>query len=378
MSRDWRFIASRLNGDGTETFLDWDVPLIDPQITDSLSAPNGLSGRIAPELKRLVGSDGLPLFREWSTALYAEQDGQIHGGGILAHSGFDGASWDLECVGFVGYLKDMPYTGAGEKFVETDTLDIVRHIWSHVQAQDGGNLGMTLDPKKSGLLVGSELASEEYDPEGGAGGLTLQTQAYKLAWYQDHDLQSNLDGLAADTPFDYHERHFWEGDTIRHHLDFGVPTIGRRREDLRFVVGENIFVRPAVDRPGEDYASEVYALGAGEGATMIRGRAIRSRDRLRRVAIVSDSSMRRTYRANSLAQAELAWRHQLDDFTTVILRDHPHAPIGSVGVGDEIYIGGDTGWLEIGGWCRVLSRTLRPDSAGVMELNVARTDRLTS
>lgn len=111
---------------------------------------------------------------------------------------------------------------------------------------------------------------------------------------------------------------------------------------------------------------------------MIRGRAIRSRDRLRRVAIVSDSSMRRTYRANSLAQAELAWRHQLDDFTTVILRDHPHAPIGSVGVGDEIYIGGDTGWLEIGGWCRVLSRTLRPDSAGVMELNVARTDRLTS
>lgn len=373
---DWRYIAQRFNGDGTATNIDLDVPLTDVAIDDVLSGISGLSGTISPEIARLKDSDGLPIFNEWSTAIFAEQEGQIHGGGILTHSSFNGASWELECSGLIGYWKDMPYTGNGAFYVETDTLDIVRDILDHVQNQDGGNLGLTADSTKSGLLVGSELASQEYDPEGGPGGLTLQSQAYKLAWYQDHDLLSNIDGLAEDTPFDYHERHWWSGDEIHHHLDFGVPRIGSRRHDLRFEIGENIFVKPSVERAGEDYADEVYALGAGEGARMIRGHAWAPRRRLRRVAVVSDSSMRRVSRANSMAQTELQWRQRLDDFTTVIVREHENAPVGAVSVGDEIYVEGDTGWVETGVWCRVLSRRIAPNAPGVMELSLARSDRL--
>lgn len=373
---DWRYIAQRLNGDGTATFLDFDVPLMDVEIEDVLSGPNGLSGTISPELARLKGSDGLPLFEEWSTAIYAENGGEIRGGGILTHSGFEGKSWGLECSGFIGYAKEMPYTGGGANWVQTDTLDIFRAIWDHIQGEPGGDIGLEFSSAKSGVLVGSELASEDYDPEGGSGGLTLQSQAYKLAYYADHNLESNLNDLAEQSPFDYVESHYWVGEEIAHKIDFGVPTVGRRRDDLRFVIGENVFVKPQIDRAGEDYADEVYALGAGEGAKMIRGRATRPRRRLRRVAVISNSSMRRVSQANAAAEREVAWRMNLDDLSSIVVRDTPHAPVGSFNVGDEIYLEGETGWIEVGGWFRILTRSIKPGEPGIMELSLARTDRL--
>lgn len=372
----WRFIASRLNGDGTETFLDWEVPLADPEIEDAVSAVNAITGKISPEVRRLVASDGRPLFEEWSTALYAEKDGQIRGGGILTDCSFNGPEWSLEAGGFMGYFDEMPYTGNGAYYVETDTLDIVRAIVTHVQNQDGSDLGLVLDNTDSGRLVGSELASEEYDPEGGAGGLTLESQAYKLAWHKDHNLLENIDELAEDSPFDYRERHYWDGDVIAHRIEFGAPTLGVRRSRLRFVIGENVYTIPTLDRAGADYASEVYALGAGEGAKMIRGYATRPRTRLRRVAVVADSSMRKVNRANAVANSEIAWRQNLDDFSSLVVRDHPHAPLGSFEVGDEIYVEGETGWVELGAWCRVLTIKIRPDAPGAMELSVVRSDRL--
>jgi hypothetical protein len=376
----WRYVARRLHGDGTSTLLDPEVPLTDVQIDDVLSGINGLSGRISPEIQRLKAEDGLPLFEENSTAIFAESEGQIHGGGILTNSSFEGPNWDLECEGFIGYWQDMPYVGEGEYFVETDTLDIVREIIDHVQGIEGSDLGLTYDNTNSGLLVGSELASEEYDPEGGSGGLTLQSQAYKLNYYSTFDLLDNIESLSEDSPFDFRERHSIGADgEIISRLEFGVPRFHRKRQDLRFAIGENIFVKPEFERNGKEYASEVYALGAGEGAKMIRGHASTPRNgKLRKVAIVEDSSMRKLKRANSVAKRELAWRNKLGDFTAVIVHDTPHSPIGSVEIGDEIYVEGKTGWIEFGGWCRVLSRTLRPDSLGVMELGVARTDRIAS
>lgn len=373
----WRYIASRLNGDGTETFLHMDLPLTEVEVSDALSAPGAVNATISPETASLKTPDGDPLFLEWSTALYAEKDGDIRGGGIVTHCSFEGPKWGVESTGFTGYAKDMPYTGNGEYYVKTDTLDIYRDIWAHIQAQDGSNIGLTFDQTKSGLLVGSELHSEQYDPEGGSGGLTLQSQAYKLAYYQDEDLQSNLDALASETPFDYHERHYWTADgTIAHHIDFGVPTIGRRRNDLRFALGENVFTIPTVTRAGEDYASEVYVLGAGEGARTVRGHAVVPRSRLRRVAIRADSSIRRTDRANRLAAQDLQWRQRLDALSELVVRDTPHAPLGSYGLGDEIYVQGRAGWIdEVGSWYRITGLSIRPEDSSSTTLQVLRSDR---
>jgi hypothetical protein len=376
--RDWRYIAVRLEGDGTATTIHPELPLGSVEIEDVLSGPNGLTGTLSPEIPSLVDQHGLPILDEWSTAIFAEYQGEIFGGGILADCDFTGPKWNINTTGFIGYWKDMPYTGPGQFYVKTDTLDIVRAIGAHVQGQDHGNIGLEFDGQKSGVKVGSSLTAPEYDPNGPSDGLTLESQAYKLAWHADFDLLSNIDDLAEQTPFDYHERHWWDGDDIRHRLDFGVPNLGRKRNDLRFVIGENLFVVPSFTRVGDDYANEVYMLGAGEGAKMIRGHATTPRDRLRRVAVVTDSSVRRTARANRMAQRELAWRKSLGDITSLTIRDHPHAPIGSIDTGDEIYVEGTAGWVTFNAWCRVLTRTIHPDSPGAMDVTLVRSDRIAS
>jgi hypothetical protein len=374
MSSGWRYIAERLNGDGTGTLLDLDVPLNDVDITDTLSDVSGLNANITPEIKRLIADDGKPLFEEWSTALYAEKDGQIRAGGILVHSSFQDATWSAECVGFLGYGKDMPYTGGGQFFVEEDTLDIARFIWDHIQSQNGGNIGLEFDQRKSGVKVGSKLTSDQYDPEGGPGGLTLESQAYKLAYYQDHDLLSNFDDLATETPFHYHERHYWNGETIKHHVDF--PTRIQMRNDLRFALGENIIASPSVSLNGDDYASETYLLGAGEGARTIRGHASLPRKRLRRVAIRTDPSVRRLNAANNRAMNDLAWRRNLEDLTEITHLDHPNAAVGAVAVGDLIYIQGDLDWLgQVASWYRVDSIRYSP-GAPQQTLSVTRADKV--
>lgn len=371
----WRFIAERLNGDGTATLLDEDLPLSSPVITESESDVNQFSALVTPEIKRLIGPDGRPLMEEWSTAIYSEKDGEIRSGGILAHSNFTGPAWAVECVGFLGYGKDMPYTGGGEFFVKTDTLDIARFIWDHIQGQNGGDIGLTFDQRKSGVKVGSTLTSDQYDPEGGSGGLTLESQAYKLAYYQDLDLLSNFDDLASETPFHYRERHYWSGTEIKHHVDFPSGSIPMRL-GLRFALGENIIAHPSVTLDGEDYASEAYVLGAGEGQQTVRGHATYPRKRLRRVAIRTDASVRRVSAANNMAMNEMMWRRNLQDLSEVTLVDHEHAPIGSVSPGDIIYIQGNADWIgEIGSWYKVTSLTYAP-GASTQTLSLTRMDKL--
>jgi hypothetical protein len=370
----WRYFAQRMTGDGaTAEILHPELPLSDVNIEDVLTGHNALSGTISPEFGSLIAEDGRPLLEEQGTAIWAEESGNIHGGGILTHSGFDGPDWSIECVGLTGYLQDLPYASS-TFFVEEDPLNIFRHIWTHVQSQEGGNVGLDVDPLLSGLLVGVELEQVEFDTQ--AGPVSFESGPYKLAYYQDHDLDENAGNLAADTPFDWHEEHYWSGDVLRHRLRLGYPTIGFRRTDLRFVVGENVFTKPSLDRDGAEYADEVWVLGAGEGAAMLRGVARANINRLRRVAVVTDPSLRSQSAVNAAARRELAWRNKIDVISEVVVRDHPHADVGSLSVGDEIRVQGDLGWIEHDSWYRVISRKITPASPDRMALTLIRSDRI--
>jgi len=378
--RGWRYFATRLNGDGTETVLDMELPVEDVTVEDILSGDNALSCKIDPVHSRLLGPDGLPVFEEWGTGIYAENDGDIRGGGILTHSGFDGPEWTLEATGFTGYGRDLPYTGGGYKGIEVDPIDVAREIWNHIQSQPDGDLGLTFDTTTTGgkVSIGTELKQVEYDTKSGP--ISFESGPYKLNFYTNHDLQGDFDDLARDTPFDYHERHFWDGQTIRHHIDIGYPKLGRRREDLRFIFGVNIFHPVEVERDGELYASGTMVLGAGEGASMVR--AIRERRthgrRLRRIAVVVDNSIKSRKRAESRADAENQWRKNLDDIETVIVQNHRNAPLGSVAVGDEIRLEGQGDWVNVDMWVRVLGITYQPANGNTAEYTVARTDKLVS
>jgi hypothetical protein len=371
----WRYIASRLNGNGTETFLDWNLPLSGVGITNTLSGPDALTATINPEVAALkVG--GLPLIREWSTAIYAEIDGQIRAGCIVTDMPVDGPSLALTCIGFSGYAVDIPYTGEYSK-VHIDPLDVVRDIWTHIQAARNGNIGLRVDPLKSGLIVGSASENVSFTTSTGEN-VQFTAGPYTLMWYQTTNLGGEIDALAKSTPFEYREAHVWNGDAIDHKLRLGYPTIGRRRQDLRFIVGENIQLIPKVDS-GTDYASEALVLGAGTGRKMIRGTNARPDSRLRRVSVVTDSSLTSTTKANTLAGQEVLRCLGLADMTEVTIIDHPHAPLGSFDVGDEILVQTGAGWVDnLALWCRVTSMTISPDSLGVARLTILRTDRITA
>lgn len=381
--RGWRYFATRLNGDGTETVLDMELPIEDVEIEDVLSGDQSITGTISPAYTRLRGPDGLPILKEWGTAIYAENDGDIRSGGILTHSGFNGPEWGLEATGFTGYLRDLPYTGGGYKGIKVDPFDVVRVIWDHAQTQPGGNIGMTLGSTTTGgkVLIGSTLAADQYDPEGaGLNGLELESQAFKLNRYSSHDLGGDVDSLAAATPFDYHERHFWKADgTIGHALDFGYQKIGRKRDDLRFVLGVNIFEPPAIETDGEAYASGTLVLGAGDGSQAkyaLREPPTRPVGRLRRIAVVVDDTLKTPAACAARADAENQWRRNLDDVTEFTVADHDNARLGSAQVGDTIRIEGRGDWRAIDLEVRILSIAYQPAQGNVARYTVARTDKL--
>lgn len=382
--RGWRYLATRLNGDGTETVLDMDLPVEDVSIDDVLSGDQALNAKIEPAYSRLIGPDNRPILQEWSTAIYAENDGDIRFGGILVNSSIDGPGLDLETVGFTGYMRDMPYTGSGYKGVKVDGIDPLRVAWAHVQGQRGGNLGLVVDSTTTGgkVLLGSTLAADEYDPAGGGlDGLTLESQAYKFNIYTNHDLGGDIDDLATAVPFDYHERHYWKADgTIGHALDIGYPAIGRKRDDLRFVFGVNVFEPPTIDRDGSIYASGTLVLGAGDGAQAKRSliEPPTRPDRLRRIAVVVDDTLKSVKACTRRADAENQWRKTLDDITSVVAIDHANARLGAVEVGDTIRIEGQGDWQTWDVEVRVLAISYEPANGGVAEYSVARTDKMTS
>ncbi|MDQ3275285.1 MAG: hypothetical protein M3Q39_09740, partial [Actinomycetota bacterium] len=186
---------------------------------------------------------------------------------------------------------------------------------------------------------------------------------------------SELDKLATDTPIEWYETHSWSGETIIHRLRLGHPRLGRRRSDLRFVVGENVLLEPSVDTT--PWASEVEVIGAGEGRRMRRGRASRPLDgRLRRPHVIVDKSFQSHKACLAEAAAELAWRGGLDETTSITLRDSPSAPIGSWVPGDEIrLLGSGEGYAgDLDVWVRVLSYELTPET-DTATLTVARAER---
>lgn len=377
--RGWRYLATRLNGDGTETLLDPDVPLENVQIEEVLSGDDSITGTISPASNRLKDSKG-PLFREWSTALYAESDGEIRAGGIFSGSSLSGPEWQQNFVGFTGYLRDLPYTGSGYAGIGVDPADVVRECWSHAQAQRGGNLGVTSPTWKTGIKIGTKLEQVEFDTQSGP--VSFESGPVKLNWYSTFDLAGKIDELANENSFDYRERHFWKSDgTIGHEVEYRHPKIGRVRNDLRFTIGVNIHETPTINRAGEEFATGVMVLGAGEGASGIKSVHEPGRnpgDPLRRIAIVQDDTIKSRKRADARAKQEAQWRKSLDDISAFTVIDHPNARLGAAQVGDTITVTGRTDWKDVNMSMRILSIAYEPANGNIAQYTLARSDKLTS
>lgn len=367
----WRFIARRLNLDGTETTIDWNVPITDETLTDVLSGPPTFTGSLTMRYPKLIGDDGEPLLVEWGTALYAEEEGVLRGGGIVTKIRPTGDTLRVECAGWTAYPQGMPYTDS-RYWVQADPMNLFRHIWDHLQSQPDGNLGVIIDDTKSPVRIGTELEQVEFDTQ--AGPISFEAGPYKLNWFTSVDLGKALDDLATETPFDYHEEMSWDGENVRHFVRLGYPALGARRDDLRFVVGENVTVVPEENSNSETYANGVLMLGRGEGRVMKHGFVYVPDGRARRVVVVEDKTLNTDGRAVAGARAELGRRQHAYTVSQITVADHAHARPGSYSVGDEIRLQSRQGWAPLDIWVRVLSIARSPSKSSDALLTVARTD----
>lgn len=377
---DWSFQAWRLNGDGTEDFLA-DLPLQGPELTTVLSGPHGLTASISPAVASLVDEDtGQPVLQRWSTAIYAQEGGTVRHGCILTDMTRDPGSSTLNLTGagFTAAIKGQPFEGS-TFFVEKEPLDIVRYIWDHWQGRPGGNLGMILDRKsKTGKQIGVELAQVEFDTQNGP--VSFESGPYKLNEFETDDLGGKVDDLATSQGFDYYETHRWkaDGSGVEHHLDFGVPQFGKRRDDISFMAGENVLTLPSDTFASDGYASAVLVRGAGEGRTMKRKFIPRAGEtRLRRIKIIEDKSLTTDSQVIARGRAALPLLTGRPTISELMVRNTDRAPIGSWQDGDEVeYIGDLNGWGYGSYMVRILSTTYAPYDLSVARLAVEPADTI--
>lgn len=369
----WRFLALRPDGDGGEDLITSDLPVTDAEVVVNLSGPANIRITLPIHLHHLVGSDGNPVFAPWGTTLYVERDGKIIAGGIVNETDASGGVLHIQAVGHVGYLQDMPFMGEYGAY-DADPLDLARYIWAHVQGQPGSNLGLSVDGLRTNRRIGTKgsPAFRGRPPiKDDFGNIVTPAQApraavddepFLLSWYQTSNLLEIFNNLAKVTPFDYAERHAWLGDKIIHHLDLAHPTMGVKRDDLHFVVGENLIVTPKVYQTSASYASEIMLLGSGEGSQKVRAISSQpARSRLRRVAVISDPSIPHVTLAKAMTDNELKYMTGMPSITDMTVVDHPNAPIGTFDVGDMIFVQASNGWFsEADMWVRIASITYSP------------------
>lgn len=123
----------------TGRWLNWDVPLVAPEITYTLSGPTVIRGRIGPDdATQVQGIDA------WGTWLHVEEGGVIRASGILQPLAIEGDDLVIEAVGVHGYAIGMQFESEYAR-LDIDPVDVMRDLWSYLQSFPDSKLGVSVD-----------------------------------------------------------------------------------------------------------------------------------------------------------------------------------------------------------------------------------------
>ena len=358
MSR-WTFIAQRAT---TREFLHWDLPLALDGLEWELSGPGSLNATLTPDVGGLRDEDGRLVLEEWGTIIYAESGGLIRWAGLVVSSSFQGESWSLECAGLSTYPHAVTYRGEFVR-IGVDPAEAFRHIWEHLQSFPDGDLGVTVTGDSTPLRLGTAASGAK------------EAEPYQLVWWDSPNCGSELDSLTQTAPFDWIEEHRWDDahEDVVHEVRIGYPRLGRRREDLVFVQGDNVTNVVTVESNGDEFANTVLGLGAGEGRAMLRRETAVRDGRLRRDHVFADKAVTDARRMDALIADELNARRAALRVTSFDVTDHDNAVIGSWQIGDDVLLRFDLPWLgELEIWVRITAWALTGEHTA--SLTVTRSD----
>lgn len=148
---DWRFHLLTLPD---RVWIDRDLPLQGAQVITVLSGAASISGRLPLGYRGIESPSGKRALVEWGAGIVAEQEGRDPVFGIVDEITTDGDWLVVSAGGFASYPTGMPWTGPTFSSTKVDSLDVVRLIWERLQSYKGGQLGVTVDDTKSGVVLG--------------------------------------------------------------------------------------------------------------------------------------------------------------------------------------------------------------------------------
>jgi len=199
---------------------------------------------------------------------------------------------------------------------------------------------------------------------------------FQLLWWNSTDCGQEIQAIQQEAVFDWYETHTWTDTAktdVAHTMNFGVPRLGVRRTELRFAEGENITQPVQVTRNGAQFADKVIGLGTGSGSAEIASTVSQLSGRIARSYVYNDQTVTTQARMSAKANKVLASMQNINSPVTVVIKNHPNAPFGSFGCGDDIPVTMCTGWLNTMIWCRITSIQQDP-TTNIMTLTVARSD----
>jgi hypothetical protein len=190
---------------------------------------------------------------------------------------------------------------------------------------------------------------------------------FRIKPWESQNCGKIIDDVTARGPLEWVERVLWDGETATPQIVVGYPRVGRRRDDLAFEMDVNVTALDYSGSLADDHANTVVATGAGAGGAMVRREVTREDGRLARDYVYSDQSVSDASVLGRIATAEARRRTTLGvTITGFTVRQHPHAPVGSWSVGDDVLVRAEIPYVgEVEQWVRIVSWMLRPDGSAV-------------
>lgn len=329
-----------------------DLVVQSPRILRALSGPANIQCMVNP---KDTSAEGI-FFKPWKHWIHVEKEIQgvrkIWASGLFQPSPTDKKTGviSLEAKGFAGYPKGLPWLENWNPLA-SDAFEPVHKIWTHLQSYPQGNLGVTVSPAESGIIL---LPGYAFD----GNIFNLNFFAHFIRAVDKIDCQDYIDKMARDTPFDYLEQSNWNVDKsgIDKSILLGYPNVGVQQDNLAFIQNENVIEMEPKLETEIDWASDVIVDGWWPGTQYSSTFTNADPTRYRRVVFQDDARINSNERAHVWARRQLTRRQTPSYWENIIVDpDHPNAPFGTYDVGDRIWV---TGRMPLVGDVRQLHKIL--------------------
>lgn len=382
----WRYYVQRPK---SKLWLDTNAELASPALSWALSGPG--SGKAIVRQNNPYAEDGQLVWGKFNSLLLAEEDGGLAWAGICSGATPSKDGLQLEFITPAGWLNRVPYLGEYAHWVP-NAFDVIRMLINHSTLYEP-RMDFAVSTNKSKFTLGDPTppAKPKQPPrkKGQAASIWQSTAAYKK-WQKDNEnwnalyadkkpysanwwtstyVGDEMDAILKSVGSDYRERWAWTDKgrlEYNTHLDLDDHILNRR-DDIEFIDGLNL-VDPLDPREGgDDYASRVIALGAGEGRTMRRKIVGDDDGRLYQAAYVSYKNITNLTTLGNLAAVDRRiLANTSPNIKTLKIRDVAgYATLGSLRCGDEVRTVSQLTTPAIDTYVRIMKITRDPTTSVV-------------